>query len=877
MNLMPSRYRPGLALALSCLMACMSTAPAFAATQSGTDAVVVSALKVQSESPSVNRVVLESSARLDYNVLKPEPRLVSIDLYGADTSRLQATYPVSTGLIQAVQVKSGLAGRAASRIEITLSKACDIRSYPAGENNALYIEFKDAGNAAAASLPAPVKETSAEMPAPAPVKVAPVKATPVKAVVKPTPEAGATVKSVTVKRNGDDTVTTILATGETKYSHFTLHNPERLVLNLENTRNLVAKRDVEVGSSVVKRVRVGNPDATTTRVVFDLKSETKYEVSEDGGKIMVRIAEPVTADVAAAPAVKPAAKPEVPAPAVKAAKEPEAVKPTPVEPTAVAATETRTATEETRPVKPQAQPASLTVPAAKSESGASTRRRRSSQAGGAQFGDPNFQGDPLSIDITGVDLSDILRFISDQYDVNFVLDKSVQKVPVTIKVNQVPWTQIVESIFRANQLAYRREGMIVRVATIEALTKEEQDKRKQKLEEIRNSPTITDYFKIKYERIDANSAQSNAGQSNNSGPLAEQGLGGTISGIGLIGIIQQTLSVSGRISINPRTNTLIITDIPSYLERARDIIAKLDVPEPQVEIEARIVFASRNFSRDLGVQLFTGVTSRRGQGAIFSTSSGSFITNTRSTGNTGGSGNSDGDGNPNTNGNTVGLSQSGLFIGPLAAPGISGAGSSVLALTTGPIGTAFLSTAITANEVKGVAKTIASPRVTVQNNQPAKIVSGTKIPFVTATGVGNGVAQTVTFQDANTSLDITPQITSEGTIMLQIVVNNDAPSQSINGFTSVNTRSATTKVLVPDGGTTIIGGVLNDFESNNVFRTPGISSLPLLGELFKRREVTRTTGELLFFITPRIYRGENIATGSEPVNPAPATTTGGQP
>lgn len=871
MNLMPSRYRPGLALALSCLMACMSTAPAFAATQSGTDAVVVSALKVQSESPSVNRVVLESSARLDYNVLKPEPRLVSIDLYGADTSRLQASYPVSAGLIQAVQVKSGLAGRAASRIEITLTKACEIRSYPAGENNALYIEFKDAGNAAATtSLPVPVKETVAETPVPAPVKPAPVKVTPVKAVVKTASDAGSTVKSVTVKRGSEDTVTTILATGETKYSHFTLHSPERLVLNLENTRNMVAKRNVEVSSSVVERVRVGNPDATTTRIVFDLKSEVKYEVSDTGGKILVRIAEPATAEIASAPPVKPAAqseaKPEVSTPPVPRTKEPEATRTAPVEPTPVASIpETRTAPEETRQTKPQAQPASLTVPSTKSESGSTTRRRRSSQAGGAQFGDPNFQGDPLSIDITGVDLSDILRFISDQYDVNFVLDRSIQKVPVTIKVNQVPWTQIIESIFRANQLAYRREGMIVRVATIEALTKEEQDKRKQKLEEILNSPTVTDYFKIKYERIDANSAQAGAqaGGGQLGGRAAEQGLGGTISGVGLIGIIQQTLSASGRISINPRTNTLIITDIPSFLERARDIIAKLDVPEPQVEIEARIVFASRNFSRDLGVQLFSGVLSRRGQGAVFSTSGGTFFNQGNNTG--GGAG------------GNAGIVPNSFFIGPTAASGISGGGSSVLSLTTGPIGTFFLSSAITANEQKGIAKSIASPRVTVQNNQSAKIVSGTKIPFVTATGVGNGVAQTVTFQDANTSLDITPQITSEGTIMLLISVTNDAPGQIINGFTSVNTRSATTRVLVPDGGTTIIGGVLNDVESNNVFRTPGISSLPLLGELFKRRELVRSTGELLFFITPRIYRGENLATGSEPVNPAPATTTGGQP
>ncbi len=867
MNRMPSRYRTGLALALSCLMACLGAAPALAATQSGTDAVVVSALKVQSESPLVTRVVLESSARLDYNVLKPEPRLVSIDLYGADTSRLQASYAVNGGLVQGVQVKSGLGGRAASRIEITLSKTCDIRSYPAGESNSLFIEFKDAGPGA--SLPAPAKVAAKETTDTPPSVPAPVKPMPEKAAVRRTaeqPASSAAIRSVTVKRGGENTVATIAASGPVKYSHFTLHNPERLVLNIENARNQVSQRTVEVGSPVVERVRVGNPDPSTTRVVFDLKSEAKYEVSEAVGKLTVRIAETTVAENVA----KPAAPAVEPVPVV--ARQPEVTAP---EPAAKVAAAKPVVEEQPRPVKmtQQVQPASLTVPAAiKTDSGAATtttNRRRRTQAGGSQFGDPNFQGDPISLDITGIDLSDILRFISDNYDVNFVLDRSVTKVPVTIKVNQVPWTQVIESVFRANQLAYRREGMIIRVATVEALTKEEQDRRRQKLEEILNSPTITEYFKIKYERVDANSAQAGAqggGGGAAAGRTAELGLGGTLSGIGLIGILQQTMSASGRISINPRTNTLIITDIPSFLERARDVIARLDVPEPQVEIEARIVFASRSFSRDLGVQLFSGVLSRRGQGAIFSTSGGTFVA-------------PQGGGGSASGGAGAGALFPGSFlIGPTATGGISGGGQSVLSLTTGPIGTAFLSTAITANETKGVAKTIASPRVTVQNNQTATITSGTQIPYLASLAVGQTAVQQVTFQQANTSLEIQPQITSEGSVMLQITVRNDAPGDTINGFTAINTRSSTTRVLVPDGGTTIIGGVMSDIESNSVNRTPGISSLPLLGELFKRRSVNRVTGELLFFITPRIYRGENIQSGGEPpVSPAPATTTGGQP
>jgi type IV pilus assembly protein PilQ len=337
-----------------------------------------------------------------------------------------------------------------------------------------------------------------------------------------------------------------------------------------------------------------------------------------------------------------------------------------------------------------------------------------------------------------------------------------------------------------------------------------------------------------------------------------QPIGGTLGGIGFVAIVQQALSPAGRISINPRTNTVIITDIPSYLEQVRDVIARLDVPEPQVEIEARIVFASRNFARELGVQLFAAATTRQGRAAAFSTSANTFLNTSASDGST-----------------TDPSLAPGLLIGPVAASGISGGGSSVLALTTGPIGTSLLAATLTANEQKGIAKSIAAPRVTVLNNADATIISGTQIPFVATAGIG--VAQQVTFIDANVGMKITPQITTEGNVLLRVSVTNDAPGQAINGLASISRRAATTQVLVPDGGTTIIGGVLNDVETTDVFRTPGISSLPLLGELFKRRAVSRTTGELLFFITPRIGRGENILSGGEPpASPQPATS-GGQP
>lgn len=669
-------------------------------------------------------------------------------------------------------------------------------------------------------------------------------------------------------------------TAKAKYNHFLLQNPPRLVVDLFDTVAAVEKRVLTGQDKVVTRVRVGEPDGRTTRVVFDLKQAVAYAVSESETGLVVQFgdrpatttqpaANPVTTPVttaAAAPASAPDATPAVSTASVAtetpAAAEPPvmpthqtSVKPEPaaltVPPARSAppvAASAPTAKGKTAPAAPSGAPANAPAPSGK----------RAPQGGrGAQFGDPSYQGDPVSLDITNVDLSDILRFISDNYDVNFVLDKSVGRVPVTLKVNQVPWTQVLESIFRANQLTYRREGLIVRVATVAAITQEEQNRRNQRLQEIYSAPTVTEYFKLKYERVDQNAAQQQAAGGVPLQSPSGQPMGGLLGGIGFVTIVQQALSPAGRISINPRTNTVIITDIPSYLEQVRDVIARLDVPEPQVEIEARIVFASRNFARELGVQLFAAATTRQGRTAVFSTSGGTFLAGT--------------DG-PLGTGNSL---ANGLLIGPRASGGISGGGSSVLALTTGPIGTALLSATLSLNEQKGIAKSIAAPRVTVLNNAEASIVSGTQIPFIATAGVG--VAQTVTFVNANIGLTITPQITTEGNVLLRVSVTNDAPGQAINGFTSISRRAATTQVIVPDGGTTIIGGVLNDLETTDVFRTPGISSLPLLGELFKRRAVSRTTGELLFFITPRIGRGENILSGGEPpASPQPATS-GGQP
>ena len=287
---------------------------------------------------------------------------------------------------------------------------------------------------------------------------------------------------------------------------------------------------------------------------------------------------------------------------------------------------------------------------------------------------------------------------------------------------------------------------------------------------------------------------------------------------------------------DPRTNILIVTDLPEHVTAVKEIIARLDLPEPQVEIEARIVIANRSFARELGVQLgITATNPSRGSLGSFSTL-------------------------PGGTGGTSGLNPNGIPGGitgspqPGAALGVAGA-SSILSLTTGIFGTAQISAILSASENKGNVKTISTPRITASNNQTANIVNGVQIPVQTE----SNNTLSISFVTAALRLEITPQITNNGDVVLKVVAENNSVNTAIatSAAPGINTQKAETTVTVPDGGTTIIGGINIDVESNKEQRTPGLSRVPGLGELFKKRSVNRQTDEILFFITPRIYRPYN--------------------
>jgi type IV pilus assembly protein PilQ len=262
------------------------------------------------------------------------------------------------------------------------------------------------------------------------------------------------------------------------------------------------------------------------------------------------------------------------------------------------------------------------------------------------------------------------------------------------------------------------------------------------------------------------------------------------------------------------------------------------------------VIAQHNFSRDLGAQLSAGVVSlgRGGLGNISSLPA----TSTGAGGGGGGAGAGALQSGPNPNGVFGGLAGTNQPLGSLGAA----AASTVIGLTTGLFGTAQISALLSMAETRGEAKTVATPRVTALNNRPAQIESGSQIPVQTTQAASGTAVVTTTFVSVPLRLSITPQITDVGTVILRVTIENNTINTGIavGGVPGIDTQRMQTEVLVPDGGTTVMGGVLADTEGTTRQRTPGLSQIPILGNLFKRKLVTRQNSEILFFITPHIYR-----------------------
>lgn len=504
------------------------------------------------------------------------------------------------------------------------------------------------------------------------------------------------------------------------------------------------------------------------------------------------------------------------------------------------------------------QPAASASPTPRPNVSLAPAKQQSDQ--GQRYGESGFVGEPINLNVVNADVRDILNYITEQYGINFVIDSSVQAVPVTVNVQDVPWNIALDAVLKANRLGVEVSGNILRVATIDILAKEAETQKVLKDSRLDASVLVTEFIRLNYARASGTLSQGGGASGNFAGGVtssAQTPYGGSSGGSGgaggssgadqgILPVVQRRLSRRGSVEVDGRSNTLIITDVKENIDSIRQLVTLLDQPEPQVEIETRIVIANRSFSRDLGVQLNAlAINTATGGTAGFGTAPGSPLANA-----TGGAG------------NTIGLRAAGIPQGILNPSGALGANlpSTVIGLTTGVIGTAQISALITAAESRGLVKIVATPRVTALNNRKAEISSGQQIPVTTpqtgAGGTGGVLVFTTTFVSVPLRLEVTPQITDAGTVVLHVIAENNSVNTSIaiNGTPGIDTQRMETEVLVPDGGTTVVGGVLGDNEATTQNRTPGVASIPIFGNLFKRKLVTRQSNEILFFITPRIYR-----------------------
>ena len=425
-----------------------------------------------------------------------------------------------------------------------------------------------------------------------------------------------------------------------------------------------------------------------------------------------------------------------------------------------------------------------------------------------QAAQPRYTGHPVSLDFQGADLRAVLRTFAEISGLNVVLDPTIQGT-VDVALRDVPWDQALDIILRANKLGYVVDGTIVRVAPLSVLADEETQRRK-----LAEEQALAGELKVLTRALSYAKAED------------------------IQGLLQRTvLSQRGSIQTDARTNTLIINDLPDRLERVANLLTTLDTPQPQVEIEARIVQTTREFARNLGVQW--GVSGRAST-ALGNTTGLAFPNQGSLTGRTGGQ---QGPGAPDSgsdNANTA------------VNLGVQGA-SSAIGLALGAVNGALnLDVALSALERQGQGRILSTPRVSTQNNVEAEITQGIQIPIQT---VANNTV-TVTFKDAALTLKVIPQITAADTVIMSISVENAAPdfSRQVNNIPPIDTQRANTRVLVSNGETTVIGGIYVSREQTSQDRTPALHRLPLLGWLFKRDTLADESRELLIFITPRISR-----------------------
>ena len=438
-----------------------------------------------------------------------------------------------------------------------------------------------------------------------------------------------------------------------------------------------------------------------------------------------------------------------------------------------------------------------------------------------------YRGDKLSMNFQNIEVRALLQVIADFTGLNVVASDSVSG-NLTLRLKDVPWDQALDIVMQARGLDMRRHGNVLWIAPKDELLTKERLELEQRAQISELEPLITETFQLNYQKADAFRQVF--------------GLDGQV-GRGSI------LSRRGSASAEPRTNKLFVTDTPSRLEEVRKLIQLTDIPTRQVMIEARIVEADDTFSKSLGVKLgFADLRGTRGATPGINLPGASRLAV---------AGNYLGVGEQTAQ---VAVTQQAFipntqFVN-LPAASINGAAPASVGVSLfSANANRFLNLELSALEADGKGKIISSPRVVTADQQPALIEQGEEIPFQQATSSG---ATSVQFKKANLKLEVTPQITPDGNVILVVDVAKDSRGVAVGASFAINTKHVKTNVQVENGGTVVLGGIFTQTEIDSELKVPVLGDIPVLGRLFRSTRRTRDQTELLIFITPRIVTDSPI-------------------
>ena len=588
------------------------------------------------------------------------------------------------------------------------------------------------------------------------------------------------VTSVKAKAGKDGVNVVITGNGAIKPNTFMLEG-KRLVIDIPGAINKVRPSVIPVRKGGLDKVRVGQPDKTKVRVVLDLTKTMEYTVTPNGNTVVIAMNA-----AAAAPAATVAQTQEKSAgtPATTPAAEKEVAAP----PVVAAA--------------PPVQPAAPKEAA--EEAGIQSLTTEEALVVGAS----KYTGKKISLDLQDADLITVMRLFAEVANLNIILAPDV-KGKVTVRMVKIPWDQAMDIILRMNGLGYVLEENILRIASIAELTKESEEQLKSKEAKKKAEDLVTRVVAINY--------------------TVARSLEPTL---------KKSLSPRGETVVDERTNTIIIKDLARNMDEVLALIKMLDKAISQVMIEAKIVEATLNFSRELGVQW--GVDYKAGAGT----------------------GNPTGKQFPNSIGMTgapgmgTGPSGVGNYLVNLPAATGQGAGGAI-GFTFGSLSKAFnLDLVLSALETTGEGKVISTPRVSALDNKEARISQGVSIPYLSVSSAGT----TVQFIDANLELVVTPHVTPDNKIFMKIKAKKNAPDASIVvlGQPSIRKNEAETEILLNDGETAVIGGILIIDRGDSISKVPFLGDLPLVGWLFRKNSSIEQKRELLIFIKPSIVRPEVI-------------------